>query len=140
MAEYHFYFDTSIWVDIFDRRGYNGDIASQLLKKIILYDDHVLYSEIVIKELEKLGFSAYEIHALFGLAKPHSVIHVYSTNQQIAEAKKFSRQRNVPLCDALHAILARDHYAQLVSRDKDFEKLKDITRATIPEKLLALYL
>ena len=36
----------------------------------------------------------------------------------------------------IHAILARDNESQLVSRDKDFDRLKDITRAKFPEDLL----
>lgn len=35
-----------------------------------------------------------------------------------------------------HAILARDHEAQLVSRDRDFDRIKDIAEAKLPEDLI----
>lgn len=47
-----------------------------------------------------------------------------------------ANQRDVPLRDALHAVIARDNGAQLVSRDWDFEQLKDITKTKKPEDLL----
>ncbi len=43
----------------------------------------------------------------------------------------------VPFGDAMHAILSRDHEAQLISRDeKDFNKLKDVTIMKKPEDLI----
>ncbi|MBI4983693.1 PIN domain-containing protein [Candidatus Woesearchaeota archaeon] len=136
MAENLYYFDTSIWIDFYDKRGYNGEVAKKLLEKIILQDDFVLYSDIVVIELKKLGFSEYEINQIFSIAKPDHIKRVHSTKNQIEEAKKLAKQKDVPLRDALHAILARDHQAQLISRDWDFERLKDITTAKKPEDLI----
>lgn len=58
-----YYFDTSIWIDIYDKRGSNGELAFKLLEKIILNDDVVVYSEVVLFELKKLGFSEYHKNA-----------------------------------------------------------------------------
>lgn len=131
-----FYFDTSIWIDIYDQRGYNGEMAKKLMEKIIIEDDIIVYSEVVIIELKKLGFSEYEIHSLLSIAKPDHLERVHATKSQIEESKRIARQREVPFRDALHAILARDYEAQLVSRDWDFDKLKDVTKVHKPEDLL----
>ncbi|MDO8642753.1 MAG: PIN domain-containing protein [Candidatus Woesearchaeota archaeon] len=136
MAEQHFYFDTSIWMDIYDERGHNGEVARKLMEKIVMDDDIVLYSDAIVAELKKLGFSEYEINQMFSIAKPDHIRRVQSTKNQIEEAQRVAQQRDVPRRDALHAILARDHEAQLISRDWDFEKLRDITKAKKPEDLI----
>lgn len=131
-----YYLDTSIWLDIHYKRGKNGEAAMKLVEKIVLGDDSVLYSDVVIRELEEIGLFKYDINYLLSVAKPDHIKRVHSTKVQIEEATKLAKQRNVPLRDALHAILSRDNEAQLVSQDWDFEKLKDITKAKKPEDLL----
>ena len=131
-----FYPDTSIWIDIYDQRGSNGEVAKRLIEKIILEDDFLFYSDVVVVELKKLGFSEYEINQMLSIAKPDHLHRIHSTKIQLEEAKRVAVQRNVPLRDALHAILARDHEARLISRDRDFDKLKDITIAKRPEECL----
>ena len=131
-----YYFDTSIWIDIYDKRGYNGEVAKKLMEKIILQDSYVLYSDVVVLELKKLDFFETEINKMLAIAKPNHIKRAQSSRKQIEEAKNIAKQRNVPLRDALHAIIARDNGAQLVSRDWDFEQLKDITQAKKPEDLL----
>jgi predicted nucleic acid-binding protein len=130
------YFDTSIWVDINDKRGYNGEHANNLMKELIVSDKTAVYSDVTVVELKKIGFSDREINAVLSIAKPDHIRRVHPTKVQIEEAGRLAKQRDVPLRDALHAILARDHEAQLVSRDKHFDWLKDITRAKKPEELL----
>lgn len=132
----YFYFDTSIWIDIYDERGHNGEVAKMLMEKIILEDSIVLYSDVTTVELKKLGFSDYEINQMLSIAKPDNIKRVHPTKNQIEEATRLAKLRDVPIRDALHAILARDYEAQLVSRDRDFEKLKDVTKAKKPEDLI----
>ncbi len=136
MSEQRYYFDTSIWIDIYEKRGYHGEVAKSLMEKIILEDGIVIYSDIVVLELKKLGFGETEIRIIFSVAESEYKRLVYATKDQIRGARKLAKQRDVPLRDVLHAILARDHEAQLVSRDKDFEKLRDITRCKLPEDLI----
>lgn len=136
MVEIVFYFDTSIWIDIYDKRGYNGKTAKALIDKIIIDDCIVLYSDVVILELRKLGFFDYEINQMFSIAKPDHLRHANSNKQQLTIAKNVARQRNVPMRDAFHAIIAREYGAQLISRDRDFDKLKDITCTKPPEEFL----
>ena len=131
----HFYLDTSIWVDHYLERGENGQVALKLILKII--DEHsvVVFSNYVEKELKDIGFSQDEINSLLRMVKPNHLKRVQVTKEQFEEARRLSKQRDVPLGDAIHAVLARDHDAQLVSRDWDFEKLKDITNVQKPQKL-----
>lgn len=136
MAEYIFYFDTSIWIDIYDKSGYNGEVATKLIDKIITYDCIVLYSEIVITELKKLGFSDYEINQMLSIAKPDHLRRANYNKSELMVARNWAKQRNVPLGDVFHAMIARDYGAQLISRDRDFEKLKDITHTKLPEEFL----
>ncbi|MBS3127576.1 PIN domain-containing protein [Candidatus Woesearchaeota archaeon] len=132
----HYYFDTSIWIDIYDKRGYHGEAAKKLMEKIIMGDHLILYSDIIILELKKLDFSEQEILALFKIAKPDHMRRVHTSKEHIEQARKLAKERDVPLGDALHALLTRENDAQLVSRDRDFEKLKDITITKKPEDLL----
>ncbi|MBI2047107.1 PIN domain-containing protein, partial [Candidatus Pacearchaeota archaeon] len=55
---------------------------------------------------------------------------------QFGKAKDLSKKRDIPLFDALHALLARDQRATLVTRDKHFEKLSDIISYKKPEELI----
>ena len=136
MTKELYYFDTSIWIDIYDKRGYNGDVAMKLMERIIINDDIIVYSDVVVIELKKLGFSEFEINQMLSIAKPDHIKRVHSTANQIQEAGNLSKQRNIPLRDAAHAVLSRDHVAQLVSRDWDFDKLRDITKTKKPEDLI----
>ena len=128
-----FYFDTSIWVDFHEKRGINGEFALKLILKIIGEDIRIAYSDLNVKEFKNLGYSKNEIDYILRIAKPNNMKHIHIYREQLEEARKLARQRNVPNKDALHAILARDNDLQLVSRDRHFEKLKDITEAKLPE-------
>jgi hypothetical protein len=61
---------------------------------------------------------------------------IISSEKQRHEARKISAERNVPKGDALHAIMAGDYSAILVSRDKHFRQLKDISDYHRPEELI----
>ena len=86
-----------------------------------------------IKEFKYLSYTHNEIGTILKIVKPNNIKQVHIYRDQKEEAKKLAIQRNVPKKDALHAISARDNDLQLISRDKHFEKLKDITRAKLPK-------
>lgn len=132
----NYYFDTSIWIDVYDKREYNGEVAFRLLNKIIESNKIIIYSDVVVFELKRLGFSEYEINQMFGIAKPDHIKRINATPHQLQEAARLAKQRDIPLRDAAHAVISRDCMAQLVSRDRDFEKLKDITLTKRPEDLI----
>ena len=82
--------DTSIWIDIYDKRDHNGEVAKKLLEMIIIEDDSVLYSDIVVAELKKLGFSDYEVHEI--LTIPNKVKRANVTKNQFEEAKNLAKK------------------------------------------------
>lgn len=43
-----FYFDTSIWLDFYEKRGKNGEAAIKLINKIIKEKDIILYSQLIV--------------------------------------------------------------------------------------------
>ena len=58
------------------------------------------------------------------------------SDEQRDEAKKIAEKRRLPKGDVIHAILARDNKAVLVSRDKHFQLLKDICEVVKPEDII----
>ena len=137
MTENPYYWDANIWLDIFEQRGYANEVATKLLKKIIITDGIIFYSDLVTDELKKAGYSEYEINQIYTIAKPDHLKRVHIHKKQIDEARRVAKKQNVPEADALHAILARDNQFTLVSRDqKDFPKLKHIWSARLPEELI----
>ncbi|MBU1975722.1 MAG: PIN domain-containing protein [Nanoarchaeota archaeon] len=132
----HYYFDTSIWLDIFEKRGRNGESAERLMEKILLEDNIVVYSEMVVIELSNLCYSQEQIHMILTIAKPDHIKRVQVTKAEYRESKHIAKQRGIPAGDAIHAIIARDTESLLVSRDSDFQKLKDIARVALPEELI----
>jgi len=119
-----FYLDTSVWLDFYLKRGKNGEIAKKLISKIIEKNKIIIYSDNILMEFKRLGLHESEINEILRILKPKNIQRVHI------------RQRELPKNDALHSILSRDHESQLVSRDKHFEKLKDITIPKRPEELI----
>ncbi|MEK6792501.1 MAG: PIN domain-containing protein [Nanoarchaeota archaeon] len=134
-----FYLDTSIWLDFFeDRNEHNlkkGDFAKNLISEIVENGDKIVVSEVIKNELIGLKFSHYDIENLF-FPYRKIIILVYSTKKQFGKAKDISKKRNIPLLDALHAILARDYGAIMVTRDRHFQELLDIIKSKKPEEII----
>ena len=138
MAE-EYIIDTSIWVDLYeDRKDYNneplGDYAFKLLVKIKAKGSFIVLTDFLIKELETL-YSVAEINGMF---KPFEKIikKIIATEKQREESKKIAKERDVPAGDALHAIVARDNDLILVTRDRHFRKMEDISKHYKPEELI----
>ena len=127
MTENPYYWDANVWLDIYEKRGYANEVATKLLRNIIIEDGIIFYSDLVIDELKKVGYSQYEILQIFSIAKPDHLKKVHIYKKQIDEARRVAKKHDVPEADALHAILARDNQFTLVSRNqKDFPKLRYI--------------
>ena len=62
---------------------------------------------------------------------------IFVTTTQRDEAKKIATERNLPPGDVLHAIIARDNSLIMVTRDKHFKKLEDITKHYKPEEIIS---
>jgi predicted nucleic acid-binding protein len=67
---------------------------------------------------------------------PFQKVLIVSSELQKKEAKTIAKQRNIPEGDALHAVLARDSDAILITRDRHFLLLIDICLSRKPEELL----
>ena len=134
-----YYIDTSIWMDLYeDRKGFSGeplcDYALKLFMLIKAKKLTLVISDLLIKELE-MNYSIAEIN---GMMKPLESLteKIFVMTKQRDEAKKIALERNLPLGDVLHAILARDHNLILVTRDNHFRQLKDISDYHKPEELI----
>ncbi|MBI4450527.1 type II toxin-antitoxin system VapC family toxin [Candidatus Woesearchaeota archaeon] len=134
-----YYLDTSIWRDFFEERDEPNfpktTIAHQLLVKTVLNDCHIIVSDMVVCELESAGYAQAEVENLFAPLKP-VLLFVEATEKQVGKAKDLAAKRDVPKGDALHALIARDQKAVLVTYDGDFQKLLDIAKAKTPRELI----
>ena len=84
-----------------------------------------------------IKYSKEEISTIFSIIfNLDLLVKVLISKEQAKEATILCKKRKVPFGDALHAILARDNKAIMVTRDKHFKKLKDIAEIKKPEDLL----
>lgn len=133
-----YYLDTSIYIDYYENRVDRfrplGDWAHRLLALIEAKNAVLLISDLLISELES-HLSKEQVKELLetydGVIKKVKFI-----DKQLKEAREIANKRKIPLGDALHAIIARDNKALLVTRDHHFEELADITLSKKPEDLI----
>ncbi len=103
--------------------------------KIIRAKDIILFSDAVSIEL-RAAYGPDEVFEMFHTLRLIGVLkHVEMNTSEIEEAKLVSISRIVPRWDALHAIIARNNRAILVSPDKHFNTLKDIAESKTPDEL-----
>lgn len=134
-----FYIDTAIWIDLcLDRKGFNneplGTYALKLFSQILANKNILLISSFLIKELN-VNFNLEEIN---GMLRPFEKIieKFIHTKSQSKEARQIAKEKNIPFGDVLHAIIARDNGAILITRDKHFRQLTDISNHYKPEELI----
>ena len=135
-----FYLDSSIWRDYYENRKDKfrplGEWALRLIKNIIENKNYILYSDFVIKEL-KIGYNKDEINKIFEIVnKRNLLIKVNISESQIKESAILCKKKEVAFGDALHAVLARDNKAIMVTRDKHFIELNHIAEIKKPEDLI----
>lgn len=131
--------DTSIWVDLYDdRKGFRnepfGDYALKLLMRIRAEESKIVLTDFLIRELE-VNYSIAEINGMFNPFEK-LIETIIVAKEQREEAKKIAAERNLPPGDVLHAIIARDNNLILVSRDKHFKQLEDLSKHCKPEDLI----
>lgn len=138
MAE-KYYIDSCIWKDYFENRSDRfrplGDWALRLINKIIKEDDLFLFSDHLMNELNK-QYSSEDLNKFFEIIPKKLIIKVNTTKKQAKEAFKIKNKLNISFGDALHAIIARDNKAILVSRDKHFYELTKEVTIKKPEDLI----
>ena len=134
MARY--YLDTSIWLDLFEDRDEprlsKSKYAENFLVRVIAEDAKMVYSDIVKEELLKYGLGFWELEHIFERLRK-ILLYVEANDKEIGKARDLASKRGVPVMDAMHALIARNNKAMLITRDKDFQKLKDIVESKKPE-------
>jgi len=140
MAE-KYYFDTCIWRDHYENRyGLSGkplgEYATKLFAKVIKDKDTLLFSEFIIREL-KSDFEEEEINDMLNILFISGILKKVEVKEEdYKESKKIGVERNLPPGDVLHAILARNSNAILVSQDEHLQKLKNIVEVKRPEEIV----
>ena len=132
-----YYLDLCIWIDYLENRNDRlrplGEWAFRLIKKIISDESNILYS--CLLETELRNYTDKKIKDILGIVPQALLVKVGISSRQIIEASSISKITGIPKNDAIHAILARDNGAVLVSRDNHFYKLGNIT-VKKPEDLI----
>ncbi|MFA4887077.1 MAG: PIN domain-containing protein [Candidatus Nanoarchaeia archaeon] len=132
-----YYFDTSIWLDFFEDRDEpnfpKGKWAQEIVERIIETNGKIVYSDLVLVELQVGGYSSFEVEILFKKLKS-VLVFIESTERLQGKAKDLAVKRNVPKGDALHALLAREAKATLISFDGHFKELQDIVKTKKPQE------
>ena len=123
-----FYLDTSIWRDYYENRSDSqkqlGKLALQFLQKVIGEENIILYSDLVVQEL-MIKYSKEEISSILSILFNIGLLEKINTSkEQAKEASDLCKKLNIPFGDALHAILARDNKAVMITRDNHFQLLK----------------
>lgn len=134
-----FYLDTSIWLDFFENRNEpnfpKGEWARELIAKIMLEENIIVFSDNNLIELLQLSYSEFDINEILqGLEI--ELIKVEGTERQIGIARDLASKRKIPRRDALHALIARDNQTIFVTLDHDFQKLLDIIKPYRTNELL----
>jgi len=79
--------------------------------------EELLISDILLEELDQY-IHLDNMKMIFQLLESNNLLlKAVSMPEQGAESKRLAQERNIPPGDALHAIIARDHNATLVTRD-----------------------
>lgn len=135
-----FYLDSSIWRDYYENREDKfrplGEWALMLINKIIEDKNIIVYSDFIVEEL-KIKYSEEEIKKIFDIIhKRNLLLKIDISDYQAKEAAMLCKKKKVAFGDALHAILARDNNAFMVTRDKHFEELQEIAEIKKPEDLI----
>ncbi|MDP1696090.1 MAG: PIN domain-containing protein, partial [archaeon] len=93
----------------------------------------IVITDLLIKELS----SYYSVEKMNGMVKLFEKLidGIIVKEDEYKEASEISKNRNIPLGDVIHAIIARNHNLILIARDKHFLKLKDISPSLKPEEI-----
>lgn len=131
--------DTAIWIDLYeDRKGYSGEAlgeyAWKLLAKIQASKDTIIVSDLLIVEL-RIRYSPEQITSML-LFFESRIERITATEAEWHEADRLAIERNIPRGDALQAVMARNRGLTVITRDKHFRELLDITPYYRPEDII----
>lgn len=111
-----------------------GEFAFRFLQMCLKNKSPLLYSDIILIELKNAP--NFLLTSFFDSFKDLLVEVIYSKEQAL-EANNIAISRGIPYNDALHAVLARDNGAIMVTRDRHFELLSDIVEVRAPEEIIS---
>lgn len=130
-----FYLDTAVWRDYLEDREDSmkplGELAFQFLQKCREHHCTIIIAEPVLFELKDIP--KHLIDTLLSSFKD-LLTEAPVSEKQLAEAKKISKERNLPFNDVFHAVISRDNKAIMITRDAHFEQLSDIVESMAPEE------
>ena len=133
-----YYLDSCIWRDYLEDREDKfrplGEWAFRLIQKIIKDEDMIIISDAVFGELRV--FNPNIDIKITELVTELCLFNIESSREQFIEAKNIAKKLKIPINDVLHAILARDNEATLITRDKHFLDLLNIIDVKKPEDLI----
>jgi len=135
-----YYVDTNIWRDYYKDRKDSlkplGEFAFKFFKKCKEKNSVILYSDLTLSELNAY-YPKERTKILIELVASFCKMNkVGISRKQGKEARSLALKFSVHSADILHAILARDSKAVLISRDKHFKKLKCIVELVCPEEIV----
>ncbi len=135
-----YYIDTAIWIDFHENRKDRfrplGEWAFEMFKKIVREKGEIIYTNLLIVELSG-KFSMEVINKILQAAGGRErLTYIKISNEEAKEASILSKELKIPRGDCLHAIVARDNGAIMVTRDWHFEQLRHIVEVKKPEELL----
>jgi len=128
--------DTSIWLDYYEKRNGAGEYAKKLINKIIRENNAIIYSNIHIAELKNQGYSIDQIYKIFRIVQPDNMRKVHTSLEQINAARTIAAEKRLPKGDVLQAILSRDNFAIMVTKDRHFKLISYIAEPKRPEELI----
>lgn len=134
------YVDTNIFLDFWlDRKtkiAPAGLFAEKMFEDLTECKYFLVTSNYIMMEIkENINFFE-EVRDLFETLRSAEKIKVIKIKQgMIDKAKKIASKKDVPIHDAIHAIVAKSEGAILVTRDKHFQNIADFITVLKPEEL-----
>lgn len=134
-----YYIDSCIWIDYLEDRKDRfrplGEWACMLIQKIIKNKDVIVYSNAIEKELKK-KYPIEKISCYLEAVPKESFERIAYSEAQVIKAGFISKKFRIPSVDALHALLAKENNAIIVTRDKHFYELEKHLTVKKPEELV----
>lgn len=134
-----YYLDACIWRDYFENRSDRfrplGEWALMFINRMISENNLFVVSDHLLNEL-MINYTPDKLTSLLKIVPEQLKQEVKTNNMQAEEALYIMNRFKIPFGDALHAIIARDNNAILVTRDKHFFELTMIVSIVRPEDLL----
>lgn len=109
--------------------------AEELFKNCIRCLYKIVISENTIIELSE-NFPAKNIEKKLDVFKKLSKLEIVSVQiDDLIKAKKLALDRDIPVHDAVHALIAKKLMIPLITRDKHFSQVDDLITVKAPEEL-----